>query len=100
MKCPNYNPVSLRSSLSFSGHLAELERKIELNASTPASSSNVVVDNLRASMQIIDVASILGLDCDEISIAGNAPQKEIKILGEALQLSQPINNNSISVHMP
>lgn len=32
------------------------------------------------------------------------PQKEIgkyiKILGEALQLSQPINSNSISVHMP
>ncbi|KAJ6929975.1 hypothetical protein NC652_013746 [Populus alba x Populus x berolinensis] len=69
MKCPNYNPVSLRSSLSFSGHLAELERKIELNASTPASSSNVVVDNLRASMQIIDVASILGLDCD---VSGHA----------------------------
>ena len=58
------NPVSLRSSLSFSGHLAELERTIELSASTPASSSNVVVDNLRAYMQIIDVASILGLDCD------------------------------------
>lgn len=143
------NPVSLRSSLSFSGHLAELERTIELSASTPASSSNVVVDNLRAYMQIIDVASILGLDCDisdhafqlfrdccsatclrnrsvealataalvqaireaqeprtlqEISIAANVPQKEIgkyiKILGEALQLSQPINSNSISVHMP
>ncbi|KAL9394037.1 hypothetical protein Peur_013322 [Populus x canadensis] len=168
MKCPYCNPLSLRSS--FPGHLAELERRIELNASTPASSSNVVVDNLRASVQIIDVASILGSDCDvsghafhlfkdccsatvllvwemevskfvaapvissrssstwikdgfllqlqefkheeykcrwleEISIAGNAPQKEIgkciiKILGEALQLSQPINNNSISVHMP
>ncbi|CAK7339555.1 unnamed protein product [Dovyalis caffra] len=143
------NPVSLRSSLSFSGHLAELERTIELSASTPASSSNVVVDNLRAYMQIIDVASILGLDCDisdhafqlfrdccsatclrnrsvealataalvqaireaqeprtlqEISIAANVAQKEIgkyiKILGEALQLSQPINSNSISVHMP
>lgn len=100
-------------------------------------------------MQIIDVASILGLDYDisdhafqlfrdcssatclrnrsvealataalvqaireaqeprtlqEISIAANLPQKEIgkyiKILGEALQLSQPINSNSISVHMP
>lgn len=100
-------------------------------------------------MQIIDVASILGLDYDisdhafqlfrdccsatclrnrsvealataalvqaireaqeprtlqEISIAANVPQKEIgkyiKILGEALQLSQPINSNSISVHMP
>ncbi|CAK9138785.1 unnamed protein product, partial [Ilex paraguariensis] len=40
----------------------------------------------------------------EISIAANLPQKEIgkyiKILGEALQLSQPINSNSISVHMP
>lgn len=108
-----------------------------------------MVDNLRAYMQIIDVASILGLDYDisdhafqlfrdccsatclrnrsvealataalvqaireaqeprtlqEISIAANVPQKEIgkyiKILGEALQLSQPINSNSISVHMP
>lgn len=40
----------------------------------------------------------------EISNAANVPQKEIgkyiKILGEALQLSQPINSNSISVHMP
>lgn len=40
----------------------------------------------------------------EISIAANLPQKEIgkyiKILGEALQLSQPINSNSIAVHMP
>lgn len=100
-------------------------------------------------MQIIDVASLLGLDyyisehafklfrdccsatclrnrsvealataalvqaireaqeprtLQEISIAANVPQKEIgkyiKILGEALQLSQPINSNSISVHMP
>lgn len=107
------------------------------------------MDNLRAYLQIIDVASILGLDYDisdhafqlfrdcssttclrnrsvealataalvqaireaqeprtlqEISIAANLPQKEIgkyiKILGEALQLSQPINSNSISVHMP
>lgn len=107
------------------------------------------MDNLRAYLQIIDVASILGLDCDisdhafqlfrdccsatclrnrsvealataalvqaireaqeprtlqEISVAANVPQKEvgkyIKILGEALQLSQPINSNSISVHMP
>ncbi|OMO56888.1 Transcription factor TFIIB [Corchorus capsularis] len=145
-------PLFLRSSLSFSGHLAELERTLELSSSsTPSStsSSTVVVDNLRAYMQIIDVASILGLDCDisdhafqlfrdccsatclrnrsiealataalvqaireaqeprtlqEISIAANVPQKEIgkyiKILGEALQLSQPINSNSISVHMP
>lgn len=108
-----------------------------------------MMDNLRAYLQIIDVASILGLDydiCDhafqlfrdccsatclrnrsvealataalvqaireaqeprtlqEISIAANVPQKEIgkyiKILGEALQLSQPINSNSIAVHMP
>ncbi|KAK8923433.1 hypothetical protein KSP39_PZI019699 [Platanthera zijinensis] len=40
----------------------------------------------------------------EISAASNLPQKEIgkyiKILGEALKLSQPINSNSISVHMP
>ncbi|CAL1399796.1 unnamed protein product [Linum trigynum] len=158
-------PISLRSSLSFSGHLAELERILELTTGSssaapppplpPASSnsnsnsSTVVVDNLRAYMQIIDVASILGLDSDisdhafqlfrdccsatclrnrsvealataalvqaireaqeprtlqEISIAANVPQKEIgkyiKILGEALQLSQPLNSNSISVHMP
>ncbi|KDP25701.1 hypothetical protein JCGZ_24150 [Jatropha curcas] len=143
-------PLSLRSSLSFSGHLAELERTLELTTSSSNStSSTVVVDNLRAYMQIIDVASILGLDYDisdhafqlfrdccsatclrnrsvealataalvqaireaqeprtlqEISIAANVPQKEIgkyiKILGEALQLSQPINSNSISVHMP
>jgi len=32
MKCPYCNPLSLRSS--FSGHLAGLERTIELNAST------------------------------------------------------------------
>ncbi|ERN17516.1 hypothetical protein AMTRI_Chr13g92580 [Amborella trichopoda] len=40
----------------------------------------------------------------EISAAANVPQKEIgkyiKILGDALKLSQPINSNSISVHMP
>lgn len=108
-----------------------------------------MVDNLRAYLQIVDVASILGLEHDisdhafqlfrdcssatflrnrsvealataclvqaireaqeprtlqEISIAANLPQKEIgkyiKILGEALQLSQPINSNSIAVHMP
>ena len=51
-------PVSLRTSLPFSGHLAELERALE------TSSSAVVVDALRAYMQIIDVASILGLDRD------------------------------------
>ncbi|XP_056688985.1 plant-specific TFIIB-related protein 1-like [Spinacia oleracea] len=105
--------------------------------------------NLSLNLQIVDVASILGLDRDisdhafqlfrdcssatclrnrsvealataclvqaireaqeprtlqEISIAANLPQKEIgkyiKILGEALQLSQPINSNSIAVHMP
>ncbi|WZY86526.1 hypothetical protein YC2023_032910 [Brassica napus] len=166
------SPIFARSSLSFSGHLAELERTLELASSGSNSSSTVVVDNLRAYMQIIDVASILGLDCDisehafqlfrdccsatclrnrsvealataclvqaireaqeprtlqvardptssmnlifcsatslfclyEISIAANVQQKEIgkyiKILGEALQLSQPINSNSISVHMP
>ncbi|KAI4314861.1 hypothetical protein L6164_027727 [Bauhinia variegata] len=143
------SPLYLQSCLSFSGHLAELERTIESSSSSSSSSSTVVVDNLRAYMQIIDVASILGLDYDisnhafqlfrdccsatclrnrsvealataalvqaireaqeprtlqEISIAANVPQKEIgkyiKILGEALQLSQPINSNSISVHMP
>ncbi|XP_062102377.1 plant-specific TFIIB-related protein 1 [Humulus lupulus] len=147
-------PLFLRSCLSFSGHLAELERTLESTSSSSSSqstssSSTVVVDNLRAYMQIVDVASILGLDYDisdhafqlfrdccsatclrnrsvealataalvqaireaqeprtlqEISIAANVPQKEIgkyiKILGEALQLSQPINSNSISVHMP
>ncbi|XP_061342336.1 plant-specific TFIIB-related protein 1 isoform X2 [Gastrolobium bilobum] len=144
------SPLYLQSSLSFSGHLAELERTLESSSSSSSSSSStVVVDNLRAYMQIIDVASILELDCDisdhafqlfrdccsatclrnrsvealataalvqaireaqeprtlqEISIAANVPQKEIgkyiKILGEALQLSQPINSNSIAVHMP
>ncbi|XP_076882469.1 plant-specific TFIIB-related protein 1-like [Bidens hawaiensis] len=142
-------PVFAQSSVSFSGHLAELERVLETTSSSSASGPSVVVDNLRAYLQIIDVASILGLDCDisdhafqlfrdcssatclrnrsvealataalvqaireaqeprtlqEISIAANLPQKEIgkyiKILGEALQLSQPLNSNSISVHMP
>ncbi|EYU40149.1 hypothetical protein MIMGU_mgv1a020239mg, partial [Erythranthe guttata] len=145
-------PVFAHSSLSFAGHLAELERVLETTSpgsNSSASGHSVVVDNLRAYLQIIDVASILGLDCDisdhafqlfrdcssatclrnrsvealataalvqaireaqeprtlqEISIAANLPQKEIgkyiKILGEALQLSQPINSNSISVHMP
>ncbi|XP_031255092.1 plant-specific TFIIB-related protein 1 [Pistacia vera] len=144
------SPLFLRSSHSFFGHLAELERTFEvISSSSTSTSSTVVVDNLRAYMQIIDVASILDLDYDisdhafqlfrdccsatclrnrsvealataalvqaireaqeprtlqEISIAANVPQKEIgkyiKILGEALQLSQPINSNSISVHMP
>ncbi|CAI9110746.1 OLC1v1010822C1 [Oldenlandia corymbosa var. corymbosa] len=148
-------PVFAQSSIGFAGHLAELERVLEATSSSTASSGSnpsgpsVVVDNLRAYLQIIDVASILRLDCDisdhafqlfrdcssatclrnrsvealataalvqaireaqeprtlqEISIAANLPQKEIgkyiKILGEALQLSQPINSNSISVHMP
>ncbi|PIN24142.1 Transcription initiation factor TFIIB [Handroanthus impetiginosus] len=145
-------PVFAQSSLSFAGHLAELERVLETTSqgnNSSASGPSVVVDNLRAYLQIIDVASILGLDYDisdhafqlfrdcssatclrnrsvealataalvqaireaqeprtlqEISIAANLPQKEIgkyiKILGEALQLSQPINSNSISVHMP
>ncbi|KAK4393658.1 Plant-specific TFIIB-related protein 1 [Sesamum angolense] len=145
-------PVFAHSSLSFAGHLAELERVLETTSqgnNSSASGPSVVVDNLRAYLQIIDVASILGLDYDisdhafqlfrdcssatclrnrsvealataalvqaireaqeprtlqEISIAANLPQKEIgkyiKILGEALQLSQPINSNSISVHMP
>lgn len=114
-----------------------------------SSGPSVVVDHLRAYLQIIDVASILRLDYEisenafqlfrdcssatclrnrsvealataalvqaireaqqprtlqEISLAANLPQKEIgkyiKILGESLQLSQPINSNSISVHMP
>ncbi|CAN1225160.1 Plant-specific TFIIB-related protein 1 [Linum perenne] len=75
-------PLSLRSSISFSGHLAELERVLEL-AIREAQEPRTL---------------------QEISIAANVPQKEIgkyiKILGEALQLSQPINSNSISVHMP
>ncbi|XP_077233300.1 plant-specific TFIIB-related protein [Tasmannia lanceolata] len=137
-------PLVARSSFSYSGHLAELERALD-----SSSSSSVSIDNLRAYLQIIDVASILGLDHDisdhafqlfrdcssatclrnrnvealataailqaireaqeprtlqEISTAANLPQKEIgkyiKILGEALKLGQPINSNSISVHMP
>jgi hypothetical protein len=40
----------------------------------------------------------------EISTAANISQKEIarhiKVLSDALKLSQPINSNSISVHMP
>ncbi|GAB4847127.1 Plant-specific TFIIB- protein 1 [Ancistrocladus abbreviatus] len=148
-------PIYALSSFSFAGHLAELERALEssANSSNPGpgttTSSGVVVDNLRAYLQIVDVASILRLEHDisdhafqlfrdcssatclrnrsvealataclvqaireaqeprtlqEISIAANVPQKEIgkyiKILGEALQLSQPLNSNSISVHMP
>ncbi|XP_051126812.1 plant-specific TFIIB-related protein 1 [Andrographis paniculata] len=145
-------PVFAHSSLWFAGHLAELERVLETTSqgsNSTATGPSVVMDNLRAYLQILDVASILGLEYDisdhafqlfrdcssatclrnrsvealataalvqaireaqeprtlqEISIAANLPQKEIgkyiKILGEALQLSQPINSNSISVHMP
>lgn len=74
-------PIFARSCHSFSGHLAELERVLESSSSSSSSSSNsssaalsssslasfgpaVVVDNLRAYLQIIDVASILGLDYD------------------------------------
>ncbi|CAM8946825.1 unnamed protein product [Rhodiola kirilowii] len=140
-----HNPIFAQSSLAFSGHLAELERVLESTSSASSSSSasasgpSVVVDNLRAYLQIIDVASILGLECDisdhafqlfrdccsatclrnrSVEALATAAlvqaireaqeprtlQKEIgkyiKILGEALQLSQPINSNSISVHMP
>lgn len=59
------SPLFLRSSHSFSGHLAELERTFEvISSSSTSTSSTVVVDNLRAYMQIIDVASILQLDYD------------------------------------
>ncbi|KAF9609437.1 hypothetical protein IFM89_016237 [Coptis chinensis] len=151
-------PLIARTSFSYSGMLAELERCCSIT-DTSATGGVVAVDNLRAYLQIIDVSSILGLDYDisdhafelfrdcstatclrnrsvealataalvqaireaqeprtlqltfaipchlqEISIAANLPQKEIgkyiKILGEALQLSQPINSNSIAVHMP
>lgn len=58
-------PLFLRSSHSFSGQLAELERTFELlSSSTTSMSSSVMMDNLRAYLQIIDVASILGLDYD------------------------------------
>lgn len=66
-------PLFVQSSISFAGHLAELERVLEATSSSTTSSSSsgsnssgpsVVVDNLRAYLQIIDVASILGLDCD------------------------------------
>lgn len=59
------SPLFLRSSHSFSGQLAELERTFELlSSSTTSTSSSVMMDNLRAYLQIIDVASILGLDYD------------------------------------
>ncbi|CAA6657574.1 unnamed protein product [Spirodela intermedia] len=151
-------PVFARSSFSFSGHLAELERTLFSTSSASSSSASsaadssgplVSVDHLRAYLQIIDVSSILDVDHDitdhafqlfrdcssttclrnrniealataalvqaireaqeprtlqEISAAANLPQKEIgkyiKVLGESLQLSQPINSNSIAVHMP
>lgn len=57
-------PVFAHSSLSFAGHLAELERVLETTSQGSSSGPSVVVDNLRAYLQIIDVASILRLDCD------------------------------------
>lgn len=62
-------PVFTQSSLSFAGHLSELERVLETTSSSSSNSNSssgpsVVVDNLRAYLQIIDVASILRLDCD------------------------------------
>ncbi|MCD7465626.1 hypothetical protein HAX54_001641 [Datura stramonium] len=57
--------VFAQSSISFAGHLAELERVLETTSSSSStSSSSVVVENLRAYLQIIDVASILRLDYD------------------------------------
>ncbi|TVU48065.1 hypothetical protein EJB05_07687, partial [Eragrostis curvula] len=147
------HPVLARSASAFSGLLAELERALAVESaasSTPDPAGPMVsVDNLRAYLQIVDVASILRLDRDiadhafelfkdcssatclrnrsvealataalvqaireaqeprtlqEISTASNLPQKEIgkyiKILGESLKLSQPLNSNSIAVHMP
>ncbi|GLJ29927.1 hypothetical protein SUGI_0591680 [Cryptomeria japonica] len=151
-------PLYTVTATTFCGYLAELERVLlEEPPAAPASYEGVnsnnnclgLVDNLRAYLQIVDVASILGLDRDisdhaiqlfrdcacttylrnrniealataalvqamreaheprtlqEISAAANVQQKEIgkylKILGDALKLSQPINSNSISVHMP
>lgn len=55
-------PIFAQSSISFAGHLAELERVLETTSSS--SGPSVVMDNLRAYLQIIDVASILGLDYD------------------------------------
>lgn len=58
-------PIFTNSSISFAGHLAELERALETTSNSSSSSGpSVVVDNLRAYLQIIDVASILRLDCD------------------------------------
>jgi len=58
-------PLFALSSLSFSGHLAELERTLESsNSGNPNPNGGVVVDNLRAYLQIVDVASILGLEHD------------------------------------
>lgn len=37
---------------------------LETTGNSNSSGPSVVVDNLRAYLQIIDVASILGLDCD------------------------------------
>lgn len=57
-------PIFAHTSLSFAGHLAELERVLETTSPSNSNSNSVVVDNLRAYLQIIDVASILGLDYD------------------------------------
>ncbi|GAY42733.1 hypothetical protein CUMW_069150 [Citrus unshiu] len=111
-------------SHSFSGQLATSSSApssfLSLVYRRPRRSSSVMMDNLRANHRDVAVHSwdsdsaLLHLfrplenyksqNSQEISIAANVPQKEIgkyiKILGEALQLSQPINSNSIAVHMP
>lgn len=55
------HPVFAHTSTSFSGHLAELERVLQLDSADPSAS---LVDNLRAYLQIVDVSSILGVDRD------------------------------------
>lgn len=66
-------PVFARSSFSFSGHLAELERALFSTSSASSSAASsaadssgllVSVDHLRAYLQIIDVSSILDVDHD------------------------------------
>lgn len=60
------HPVLARSASAFSGLLAELERSLAVDStasSTPDPAGPMVsVDNLRAYLQIVDVASILRLD--------------------------------------
>uniref|UniRef100_A0A7N0V1K1 Uncharacterized protein n=1 Tax=Kalanchoe fedtschenkoi TaxID=63787 RepID=A0A7N0V1K1_KALFE len=106
------NPIFARSSLAFSGHLAELESTSSsssalANASGPDISDHAFQlfrDCCSATCLRNRSVEALATAALEISIAANVPQKEIgkyiKILGEALQLSQPINSNLISVHMP